>query len=63
MCKECQTRNRTYEWIRDRNGDPKKMHSGGYVLQDQNGACFGFDVSTIDRVKELLNEIKDLEND
>lgn len=61
MCKEYQTRNRTYEWIRDRNGDPKKMHVGGYVMQNENDACFVFDVETIDKVKKLLDEIKELE--
>lgn len=63
MCNGCEKRERKYEWIRDRNGNPKKMHNGSYVLQDENGACFGFDVSTIDRVKELLDEIKGLEKD
>lgn len=59
----CDKRKRKYEWIRDREGKPKKMHNGGYVMQNENSACFGFDVETIGRVKELLDEIRELENE
>lgn len=62
MCKDCQKRERKYEWIRNREGNPRKMKTGGYVMQDENGACFGFNVETIDRVKKLLDEIRELEN-
>lgn len=55
MCK------RKYEWIRDREGNPKKMQNGGYVMQDVNGSCAVFDVETAGRVKELLDEITDFE--
>jgi len=61
MCNGSQKRERKYEWIRGREGAPKKMHNGGYVMQNESGACFSFDVETIDQVKELLDEIK--END
>jgi len=60
MCNDCQKRERKYEWIRDREGKPKKMRTGGYVMQNEDGACFGFDSTTIDRVKELLDEIREL---
>jgi len=64
MCDGCDDwprRERSFEWIRDREGKPKKMRSGGYVMQNEYGACFGFDVETIGRVKELLDEIRELE--
>lgn len=59
----CDKRKRKYEWIRDREGKPKKMHNGGYVMQSKDGACFSFDAETIDQVKELLDEIRELENE
>ena len=62
MCGDRQKRERKFEWIRDRNGDPKKMQNGSYVMQNDDGACYVFDVETIDRVKALLNEIREFEN-
>lgn len=61
MCDDCQKRERKYEWIRDREGKPKKMRTGGYIMQNEDGVCYGFDVETIGRVKELLDEIKETE--
>ncbi len=61
MCDDCQKRERKYEWIRDREGKPKKMRTGGYVMQNEDGACYGFDAASIGRVKELLDEIRELE--
>ena len=63
MCGDCQKRERKYDWIRDREGKPKKMVADGYVMQNESGACFGFDVETIDQVKELLDEIGATENE
>ena len=58
MCEDCQQRERTYDWIRDRNGKPKLTWNGSYVMQNENSACFGFTTKTLDRVRELLDEIE-----
>ena len=63
MCDGCQKHERKYDWIRDREGAPKKMQNGGYVMQNENDVCFSFDVETIDQVKELLDEIGEAENE
>ena len=63
MCKDCGRRKRNYKWIRNREGEPKKMATGGYVMQNEDGACFGFDVESLNQVRELLNEIEELESD
>ena len=61
MCEECGKAKRNFTWIRDREGTPKKMRTGGYVMQNEDGACFGFDVETLDIVRALLDEIEALE--
>ena len=61
MCKDCGKRQRNFTWIRNREGEPKKMRTGGYVMQDEHGACFGFDVETLNIVRGLLDEIEALE--
>jgi len=61
MCEECGGKKRNYTWIRDREGNPKKMRTGGYVMQNEDGACFGFDVETLSIVRALLDEIEVLE--
>jgi len=61
MCEECGGKKRNYTWIRDREGNPKKMRTGGYVMQNEDGACFGFDVETLSIVRALLDEIEALE--
>ena len=57
MCEDCR-RERTYDWIRDRNGKPKLTPNGSYVMQNENSANYGFTVETLDRVRELLDEIE-----
>ena len=61
MCKECGRPEKNYTWIRNREGEPKRMRTGGYVMQDEWGACFGFDVETLHIVRALLDEIEALE--
>ena len=62
MCNDCGVKQkRNYTWIRDREGAPKKMRTGGYVMQNENSACFGFDVETLQIVRDLLDEIEALE--
>ena len=62
MCDDCD-RKRNYTWIRNHEGEPKKMRTGGYVMQNEDGACFGFDVETLAIVRALLDEIETLEKE
>ena len=64
MCDDCgRERKRNYTWIRNREGEPKKMRTGAYVMQNEDGACFGFDVETLHIVRALLDEIEELEKE
>ena len=60
MCDGCQKRERTYDWIRDGDGLPKLTPNGSYVMQNESGAYYGFTVETLDRVRELLDEIEEM---
>lgn len=54
-----QKRDCSYDWIRDREGNPRRNANGTYTMVEKMGACFVFTPETIPRVQELLEEIED----
>jgi hypothetical protein len=48
----------SYDWIRDREGTPRRNANGTFTMQNEAGACFSFTPATIKQVQELLEEIK-----
>lgn len=53
MKREC-----SYDWIRDHGGKPKQNANGTYTMVEKMGACFVFSPKTLDKVQELLDEIR-----
>lgn len=60
MCDSCQKRQRDYDWARDGNGQPKLTPNNSYMMVDDMGAYFGFNIETLPKIRELLDEIENL---
>ena len=60
MCNNCK-RKRSYDWIRNGDGTPRRTPNGSYVMQNEHSAYYGFTVETLDQVRALLDEIEELD--
>jgi len=62
MCEGCGERQRSYDWARDRDGKPKLTPNNSYMMVDDMGAYFGFNIETLPLVRKLLDEIEAIES-
>ena len=57
MCKDCKKRKRSYDWVRDGDGKPKRTPNGSYMMVDEMGAYYGFTIESIAIAKKLFEEL------
>lgn len=46
-----------FEWIRQPDGKIKKTN-GGYVMINEVGCCYGFNLNKLDTFRKLLDELE-----
>ncbi len=51
-----------FEWIRDGNGKIKRTPNGGYVMINEVGCCYGFNLDKIDDFRKMFDELEEQEN-
>jgi hypothetical protein len=47
-----------FDWIRHPDGKIKKTPNGGYVMMNEVGCCYGFNLDKLDDFRKMFKEVE-----